>query len=47
DLAWFALDALPDPVVPHERRVLESLRAGATPAIATHGFPDAGHTLPG
>jgi len=38
DLRWFALDALPDPVVPHERRVLDGLRTGSTPAIATHGF---------
>ncbi len=29
DLRWFSLDALPEPVVPHERFVLESLRAGA------------------
>jgi 8-oxo-dGTP diphosphatase len=38
DLRWFGLDALPDPVVPHELRVLESIRAGAVPAILTHGF---------
>lgn len=38
DLRWCALDALPDPVVPHEHRVLDALRAGSTPAIATHGF---------
>lgn len=38
DLRWFDLDALPDPVVPHELRVLESIRAGAVPAILTHGF---------
>ena len=35
---WFALDALPGPVVPHELRVLEGLRAGVLPAILTHGF---------
>lgn len=40
DLRWCALDALPDPVVPHERRVLECLRAGSTQAIATHGFAE-------
>ncbi len=38
DLRWFPLDALPDPVVPHERVVLESLRAGATSPIVVHGF---------
>ena len=38
DLRWFPLDALPDPVVPHERVVLESLRAGVTPPIVVHGF---------
>ncbi len=29
DLRWFPLDALPDPVVPHERLVLDALRSGA------------------
>lgn len=38
DLRWFPLDALPDPVVPHELRVLESIRAGAVPPILVHGF---------
>ena len=38
DLGWFPLDALPEPVVPHERFVLEHLRAGTTPAITTYGF---------
>ena len=38
DLGWFPLDALPDPVVRHERFVLEHLRAGTTPAITTYGF---------
>ena len=38
DLRWFPLDALPDPVVPHERVVLESLRAGSVPAFTTYGF---------
>jgi 8-oxo-dGTP pyrophosphatase MutT (NUDIX family) len=38
DLRWFPLDALPDPVVPHERVVLESLRAGVTSPIVVHGF---------
>lgn len=30
---WFGLDALPDPVVPHERTVLEALRTGRPPAV--------------
>jgi 8-oxo-dGTP diphosphatase len=47
DLRWFALDALPDPVVPHEHRVLDSLRTGSTPAIASHGFPAARDNLIG
>lgn len=37
-LDWFALGALPDPTVPHEREVLEALRAGGPAAITTHGF---------
>jgi 8-oxo-dGTP diphosphatase len=39
DLRWFALDALPEPLVPHERWVLERLRAGDLPAICAFGFP--------
>lgn len=38
DLGWFALDALPDPVVPHERAVLDRLRTGGLPPVITHGF---------
>lgn len=38
DLRWFALGALPDPVVPHELAVLTSLRDGDVPPILTHGF---------
>jgi 8-oxo-dGTP diphosphatase len=38
DLRWFALDALPDPVVPHERTVLEAMRSGPVPPIVTFGF---------
>ena len=38
DLAWFALDALPDPVVPHERYVFEHLVAGTLPPVTTFGF---------
>lgn len=39
DLKWFALDSLPDPVVPHELSVLTRLRDGNVPPIVTHGFP--------
>jgi 8-oxo-dGTP diphosphatase len=38
DLRWFDLDGLPEPVVPHEQRVLDLLRAGQVPAILTEGF---------
>ncbi len=38
DLRWFAVDALPEPVVPHEHAVLDLLRTGALPPILTHGF---------
>jgi len=38
DLRWFALDALPDPVVPHERYVFERMYAGDLPAVVTFGF---------
>ena len=41
ELRWCALDALPDPVVPHERSVLEALRAGTTTAYSTFGFTPA------
>lgn len=40
-LRWCSLDgldALPDPVVPHERAVLESLRRGTTTPYSTFGF---------
>jgi 8-oxo-dGTP diphosphatase len=37
-LRWCALDALPDPVVPHERAVLDGLRTGTTTAYSTFGF---------
>jgi 8-oxo-dGTP diphosphatase len=44
DLRWFPLDALPDPLVPHELAVLEGVRAGTLPPIVTFGFDaDAGH----
>ena len=37
-LGWYALDDLPEPVVPHERIVLDGLRAGTLPAVVAHGF---------
>lgn len=38
DLRWFALAALPEPVVPHERAVLDRVRVGGLPPVITHGF---------
>jgi 8-oxo-dGTP diphosphatase len=38
DLRWWRLDDLPEPVVPHERQVLEELSAGEVRAITTFGF---------
>lgn len=37
-LRWFALDALPDPVVPHERLVFEQLREGTLAPVVAFGF---------
>lgn len=37
-LRWCALDALPDPVVPHERFVLDGLAGGDLPVITAFGF---------
>ncbi len=42
DLGWFPLDALPEPVVPHERQVLDALRTGTTQRYMTHGFAPEG-----
>jgi 8-oxo-dGTP diphosphatase len=44
ELRWCRLDALPDPVVPHERVVLAGLRSGYVPPYTHFGFagsPDA------
>ena len=39
DLRWFPLDALPEPVVPHELRVLRALAAGGeVPRLMVEGF---------
>jgi 8-oxo-dGTP pyrophosphatase MutT (NUDIX family) len=40
DLRWFPLDALPEPVVPHEHQVMTAVRDGSLRPIITHGFPD-------
>lgn len=37
-LGWFALEALPDPVVPHEQVVLEHRRRGSSAPVLTYGF---------
>jgi 8-oxo-dGTP diphosphatase len=37
-LGWYSLDDLPDPVVPHEARVLAGLRNGSIPPVISHGF---------
>jgi 8-oxo-dGTP diphosphatase len=38
ELRWFDLQALPEPVVPHELEVLRRLVAGSLDAVITHGF---------
>ncbi|KQQ93403.1 DNA mismatch repair protein MutT [Leifsonia sp. Leaf325] len=38
DLRWFALDELPDQVVPHELAVLEGVRDGTLEPVTTFGF---------
>lgn len=37
-LEWFPLDALPDPVVPHELQVLAGLRRGSLSPVSVFGF---------
>lgn len=37
-LGWYDLDALPTPVVPHERYVLDRLGSGAVDPVVTFGF---------
>ena len=41
ELRWCRLDALPEPMVPHEHRVLSLLAAGTLPPILSVGFPAA------
>jgi 8-oxo-dGTP diphosphatase len=38
ELRWCPLDALPEPVVPHELQVLQAIRSGTTTAYSTFGF---------
>jgi 8-oxo-dGTP pyrophosphatase MutT (NUDIX family) len=38
DLAWFPLSALPDPVVPHELRVLQGIIGGDPAPYTTFGW---------
>ncbi|WP_151526206.1 dihydrofolate reductase [Serinicoccus kebangsaanensis] len=38
EMRWWPLDALPERVVPHERRALDALRAGRVGSLLTHGF---------
>jgi len=38
ELRWCPLDALPDPVVPHELQVLSALRDATTTPYSTYGF---------
>ncbi len=38
ELAWFPLDALPDPVVPHELRVLHGIIGGDLSPYTTFGW---------
>lgn len=37
-MQWWPLDALPEPMPPHERAVLTALVGGAVPPIMTSGF---------
>jgi 8-oxo-dGTP diphosphatase len=39
-LDWFPLDQLPDPVVPHEARVLAGVLSGGLPPVIAQGFTD-------
>jgi len=38
ELRWCRLDTLPDPMVPHELRVLQAVRDGGAPPYTTFGF---------
>jgi 8-oxo-dGTP pyrophosphatase MutT (NUDIX family) len=38
ELRWFPLHSLPEPMVPHEAKVLEMVRAGTETGYSTFGF---------
>ena len=38
DMRWWPLGALPEPMAPHERDVLDALASGDVPAIMSSGF---------
>lgn len=38
DLQWVSLDELPEPVVPHELRVLQQWKQGTLPPVTSWGF---------
>jgi mutator protein MutT len=38
DLRWFALDALPAPMIPYVRQTIESYRAGETAKLVLYGW---------
>ncbi|NEE01547.1 NUDIX hydrolase [Phytoactinopolyspora halotolerans] len=40
DMRWFPLDALPEPIVPHEYLVIDRLRKGDLPAVVSFGFDE-------
>lgn len=42
EMRWFPMTELPEPVVPHERHVLDGLRAGTTQPYTPYGFADEG-----
>ncbi len=46
ELRWCRLDALPEPVVPHERAVLDAIGAGTAPAYLTFGFEETADARP-
>ena len=39
-IGWFALDDLPDPVVPHELALLTALHQGTLESVVAYGFDD-------
>jgi 8-oxo-dGTP diphosphatase len=43
EIRWCRLDDLPDPVVPHERVVLDAIREGTVKPYLTFGFKEHDH----